>query len=173
MRIIAGLFKGRILAGPKSEARPSSEMLRGALFNICQDVKGQSFLDLFAGSGAIGFEALSRGASHVTFVDKDKNSLAAIRKNGALLNVQDKITIISLEADKALKTLGLFDIIFLDPPYNLPVHPYIVKVESHLKTNGHLFVEDRHGSPTEETPLTLQSTRRFGDSRLRHYMNVS
>lgn len=169
MRIIAGLFKGRTLYGPKSEARPSSEILRGAIFNICQNIEGLSLLDAFAGSGAVGFEALSRGASHVTFIDKDRQSLNAIHKNAAYLNVEDKVTILSGDTTKVLPRLGLFDIIFLDPPYALPVHPFIALAKEHLVPGGALFVEDRQGSQTEEEPLILLSTRRFGDSRLRHY----
>ncbi len=169
MRIIAGTLKGRLLKGPKSEARPSSEMLRGALFNICQDIEGLTFLDLFAGSGAVGFEALSRGASHVTFVDNDKGSLAAIRANNTALAMTGQVTILPYDAERALKTVGLFDIIFLDPPYALPAHNFIARCATHLKPGGSLFVEDRHGSPTLEEPLTLITTRRFGDSRLRHF----
>lgn len=169
MRIIAGIFKGRPLCGPKSAARPSSERLRGALFNICQDVTGLTLLDLFAGSGAVGFEALSRGARHVTFVDNDKDSLAAIRKNAATLHLEDQITILPYSAERALKRGGQFDLIFIDPPYDLPADPYITAAIPLLNAGGSLFVEDRKGSSTNAYPLPLQSSRLLGDSRLRHY----
>lgn len=169
MRIIAGRFKGRTLLGPKSDARPSSERLRGALFNICQDVEGLSFLDLFAGSGAMGFEALSRGARHVTFVDNHKESLAAIRKNCTALGVEKEVTIVPLAAERALKSLGSFDLIFVDPPYAVCADNYIPACIPLLNPGGSLFVEDRSSSLTPVHPLVLESCRRFGDSRLRHY----
>ncbi len=170
MRIIAGLLKGRLLKGPKSAARPSSEKLRGSVFNICQDIQGLLVLDLFAGSGAMGFEALSRGARHVTFVDNDKGSLSAIYANSTALGVNNQVTILPYKAERALKTVGLFDIIFLDPPYSLSAHPFIAGCKEHLKPLGNLFVEDRHGCEVFQEPLELITTRRFGDSRLRHFI---
>lgn len=169
MRIIAGLFKGRTLISPKSAARPSSELLRGALFNIIQEIEGLTLLDLFAGSGAIGFEALSRGAAQVTFVDNDPLSLKTLRQNAALLGVESKIAIIKGEAAKVLPRLPSFDLIFLDPPYALDTKEFIEASIPHIKPGGALFVENAFRVPLKENSLLLVSTRRFGDSRLSHY----
>lgn len=172
MRIIAGQFKGRTLKAPSSDkTRPSSELLRGALFNICQqEIENSVFLDLFAGSGAIAFEALSRGASSVVLVEKDKEALKAIRANQESLKVS--ITLLGLDASVALEKLQgrLFDIIFMDPPYKTSVEPFIAKCSTLLKPNGHLFVEDKETKEVPEGPLQLKSCRRFGSSRLRHYI---
>src|SRR5262249_40855980 len=90
MRIISGIYKNRILASPKGlTTRPTSEKLRGALFNICQSyVEGAVFLDLFAGSGAMGIEALSRGAASSTFIDDDRESIRCIKANLESFHIQ-------------------------------------------------------------------------------------
>ena len=90
LRIIGGKFKGRLIKTPKGEkTRPTSAILRKAVFDICQNqITDARFLDLFAGSGAMGLEALSRGASHATFVERDKHSVSCLKENLALLNLR-------------------------------------------------------------------------------------
>jgi 16S rRNA (guanine966-N2)-methyltransferase len=99
MRIVAGSLGGRVLKAPPGAAtRPTSEKVREAMFAILPEVAGARVLDLFAGSGALGLEALSRGAAHVTFVDSGKAAIAALRSNIAALGVADRATVVAGDA---------------------------------------------------------------------------
>lgn len=129
MRIIAGEFRSRVLSAPAGmETRPTSDRLRETLFNVLQarfseGMQGLRFLDLFAGSGANGLEALSRGAREAVLVEKAAPALAAIRKNATVLGVVARLKIdgmaVSRWLDAAARTGrdGEFSVIFLDPPY--------------------------------------------------------
>ncbi len=121
IRIIAGEFKGRRIKTPASDkVRPTGDRVREAWFNILQgSIEGARVLDLFAGSGALGFEALSRGAVSVDFVEKHTASLTAIHDNAATLNVADRVTIHRMDAIRFAERLqpGAYDVAFADPPY--------------------------------------------------------
>src|SRR5438105_808362 len=125
MRVIAGKYRGRKLKSPPSiQTRPTSDRLRETLFNILAPrIEGARFLDLCAGSGAVGIEALSRGAAHVTFVDQSKKMCALIEANLDMLNVdENQVAVVQIEASeflrkRAQRTADWFDIIFFDPPY--------------------------------------------------------
>lgn len=124
MRIIAGTARGRVLVAPAGEkTRPSSDKLRGALFNILASrVVGARVLDLFAGTGAFGLEAMSRGASSAVLVDSDRRAIEAIRKNASVVFgdfEQAPVEIIKADYRRAIETLSdaPFDIAFFDPPY--------------------------------------------------------
>ncbi len=121
VRIIAGEFKGRRIKTPASDkVRPTGDRVREAWFNILQGlIEGARVLDLFAGSGALGFEALSRGAVSVDFVEKHTASLATIHDNAASLNVADQVTIHRTDAMRFAERLkaGAYDVAFADPPY--------------------------------------------------------
>jgi 16S rRNA (guanine(966)-N(2))-methyltransferase RsmD len=125
MRIIAGKFRGRTLKSPPSLAtRPTSDRLRETLFNILAPrIAGARFLDLCAGTGAVGIEALSRDAAHVTFVDQSRKMCALIEENVQTLKIDDKeAEVVTSEAGKFLmwhakKGRQAFDIVFFDPPY--------------------------------------------------------
>lgn len=125
MQIIAGKFKGHKINAPKgSETRPTSGRLRETVFNILQnEIEGTHFLDLFAGSGAMGLEALSREAAKATFVDQNRTSIRTIEKNIERLALKDQANLICDEVLKTLaffhKTRQQFDLIFVDPPYAL------------------------------------------------------
>ena len=126
MRIIAGAARGRVLVAPAGErTRPTSDKLRGSLFNILASrVEGARVLDLFAGTGALALEAMSRGASAAVLVDSDRRAIEAIRKNASAVLGDDAGTrtrIIQSEYRKAISGLSgaPFDIVFLDPPYAL------------------------------------------------------
>ncbi|MFH1398204.1 MAG: 16S rRNA (guanine(966)-N(2))-methyltransferase RsmD [Candidatus Omnitrophota bacterium] len=125
MRITSGKYKGRIIESPKG-IRPTEDRVRKALFDILGDIEGLSFLEIFAGSGAVGFEALSRGAKKLTLVEYNRNCLRAINKNIESLKERG-CELYEQEADDAVRTLGKenrkFDIIFLDPPYHRPKVP--------------------------------------------------
>ena len=119
MRIIAGTFRSRRLESiPGDSTRPTPDRVREALFNILQTrIGGASFVDAYAGTGAVGIEALSRGAAHAWFLERDRRALDAIRKNLASLGVERQATIL---AGKVLVTLERCPggIVFLDPPYD-------------------------------------------------------
>jgi 16S rRNA (guanine966-N2)-methyltransferase len=128
MRITSGIYKNRILKMPKG-IRPTQEKVRKAVFDISGDIEGLSFLELFAGSGAVGFEALSRGAKEIVFVENDRLCVKAIKENILLLGYPEA-SVIAQEAGKAIEHLHRnrkkFDIIFLDPPYyqNFVLRPH-------------------------------------------------
>ncbi|MCM8789517.1 MAG: RsmD family RNA methyltransferase [Candidatus Omnitrophica bacterium] len=119
MRIMTGKYKGRLIRMPKG-IRPTQDKVRKAIFDILGDVTGLSFLELFAGSGAVGLEALSRGAGEVTFVEKEKICIETIRYNLDFIS-SSAHQLISSDVSEAVKRLNdegkKFDIIFLDPPY--------------------------------------------------------
>ncbi len=123
MRITAGECRGRVLYFPsRSSQRPTTDFLRSALFNLLGLPAPGDILDLFAGSGAVGLEALSRGAQSATFVEKNRALAAAIRKNVGICGYQDRCLIIEADVRVALGDLHgrdrKFDLVFADPPYN-------------------------------------------------------
>lgn len=119
MRVIAGRFKGRRLASPKHErTRPTPDRVREALFSILGDVTGDAVLDAFAGSGALGLEALSRGAGRAVFIDRDRAALAALTENIDALDLGAQAQVLRGDTLKQLQHLnGPFDLVFIDPPY--------------------------------------------------------
>lgn len=122
MRIIAGKFKGKNLTSFNlNTTRPTSDMVREALFNILYSVSNKTFLDLFGGTGAVGLEALSRGAKEVVIVDKNKEAINIINKNVKACG-ENNIKVLNLDYLDALKKLNnlnsKFDVVFIDPPYS-------------------------------------------------------
>lgn len=123
MRVISGIYGGRVLKSPPdAKTRPTSDRLRETLFNILAPrIEGSRFLDLCAGTGAIGMEALSRGAEHVTFVDRSRKACALIEENLDLLKIPEESTDIqalSAENFAGRKHENGWDIVFYDPPYD-------------------------------------------------------
>ena len=121
MRVVAGSARGRRLAVPAGTAtRPTADRVREATFNALGSlgvVEGAAVLDLFAGSGAMGIEALSRGAASATFVDRDPKALAAVRANLDATGLSDRATVVRADASRWLDGAGRFDLAVLDPPY--------------------------------------------------------
>jgi 16S rRNA (guanine(966)-N(2))-methyltransferase RsmD len=174
-RIFAGKFKGRHLSAPKTDTtRPTQGMLREAVFNICQnEIEGARFLDLFAGSGSMGFEAISRGALQATFVELNKKAVECIKENMTTLDVAGQSVILPYPAQRALQTLlkweKQFDLIYIDPPYDLKLGDYGDELSKLLAPNGTLFLETLHSAkakPPELAPLLLKDQRRFGIASL-------
>ena len=197
MQIISGIFRSRKILAPKGqETRPTSSRLRAALFNICQgQIEGVDFLDLFAGSGAMGFEALSRGARSALFVDVSRESIRCIQSNARMLDVEGQVRVVYSDVYDALKKLSKegvkFDIIYADPPYSTYVKgveeevPHSVKVLSVvdelissgcsiLKPGGSFFIEEAVKTASkQERPykhLRLQSARTMGKATLYHWV---
>jgi len=183
LRIIAGRYRGRKLKSPPSlETRPTSDRLRETLFNvIAPRIKGARFLDLCAGSGAVGIEALSRGAEHATFVDRSRQMDGLIEANLDLCRTADgEVTVLTSDALEFLrKTVKrrpeTWDIVFFDPPYSenyLPVLEAFGGFASELLgPEGLLVVEHHHKTelPDEIGTLTRQRVLKQGDSALSFY----
>ena len=155
LRIISGKFKGRRIEAPKTKlTRPTQEALRETVFNMCQNlIEGSAVLDLYAGSGAIGLEALSRGARLVTFVEKNRVAISTIHKNISLLELKEQTTVLSLDVLSSLKKLqGSFDFIYIDPPYDLPTDEvmHLIIQKDFLSQGGRLFLEERLSYPKKE-----------------------
>ena len=173
MRIIAGAYKGRNLKSPPSmQVRPTSDRLRETLFNIIAPrIEGVRFLDLCAGSGAVGIEALSRGAEHVTFVDRSRRSCQLIESNVALCRIpEEQYEIYQTTAEDFLRQEKAFawDIVFFDPPYK---EDYLRTLDLLGNFGGLLIVEHHHKNSLPDTMGTLVRTRvlKQGDSSLSFY----
>jgi 16S rRNA (guanine(966)-N(2))-methyltransferase RsmD len=184
MRIIAGTYKGRNLKSPPSmDVRPTSDRLRETLFNvIAPRIQESRFLDLCAGSGAVGIEALSRGASHATFVDRSRRSCTLIESNLELCRVpEDQQVIYCSEAYEFLRQTSspAWDIIFFDPPYQqdyLKTLKFVGTNSSKLLTDeGILIVEHHHKTTLPEIAGNLHRTRvlKQGDSSLSFYQKTT
>jgi 16S rRNA (guanine966-N2)-methyltransferase len=188
MKITGGKHKYRNLTVPKGlELRPTQSKLKESFFNICQGyIEGALFLDLFAGIGSMGCEALSRGAKQVVFVEKERRAVLAIKENIALLKEERNAVILSQDAFIALENLKKrgqsFDIIFADPPYGTLEHSLSNQVlkfiddSELLKRGGSLFLEDAEMASKTDFPLKtlrLKSERRMGSAFLREYETIS
>src|SRR5882672_6842559 len=153
MRVIAGRFKGRRLKTPAWEGlRPTSDKLRESLFNILAPrIAGARVLDGFAGTGALGIEALSRGAAHVTFIEADRRAAALIEANVAQCGVRDGYTIQRGDVTRVLTSLSAdhsFDVILLDPPYgDAAVGGAIEAAAGHLAPGGVVVLERATRTP--------------------------
>ena len=179
MRVISGIAKGRILRVPKGKIRPLSDQAKEALFNILAPrVEGCDFLDLFAGSGSVGIEALSRGARLSIFVEMDRRSVDVIRKNLSDLGLDDRAEVFALEVRRGLKILGKkqakFDIIFLGAPYGSPVTSQTLKLLGKLdllKPEGVVIAEHRFKQIVDEKFEALIRFRqeRYGDTMFSFY----
>lgn len=168
MRIISGRFKRRqIKAPPGHLTRPTTDRTRESAFNLIESrihLSGVQVLDLFAGSGAMGLEALSRGAAHVDFVESDGRVLAAARANAEALGVEDECSFIRMDALVFLKrNEGIsFDVVFADPPYNLPSIALLPDlVLPHLSDDG-LFVLEHDARISLMHHPALVTSRAYG-----------
>jgi len=186
VRIVAGEFRGRRLKSPTWEGlRPTSDKLRETLFNVLAPrVAGARVLDGYAGTGALGLEALSRGASHVTFVERDRRAQQLIAGNLSRCGITDGYAIIRstvLQAIEALRGEPSFDIVMLDPPYTNPrvpsneisddIHDVLQAVGAIVKADGVVVLEHARKHPPPAAAGTLVRSRELmsGDSALTFY----
>ena len=181
MRVIAGTLKGRRLKPPTwGGLRPTSDKLRETLFNILAPrIVGACFLDGYAGTGAIGIEAVSRGAKSVTFVESDRRAGALIAENLAHCGVENGYTIIRATVARAIDQLDaaalgpyeLFDIVWLDPPYDEQPDAVLEAAGVLIAAGGLLVLEHAHRRPAPENAGRLVRVRQVtsGDSTLSFY----
>lgn len=173
MRVIAGTAKGLKLEAPKGDrVRPALDKVKGAIFNILFDVTGLSVLDLFAGTGAVGIEALSRGASVAVFVEAWKPAALTIRKNLEHCKLNDKARIIEDRVSSAIRRLNknakCFDLVFVDPPYlkNF-VNSTLTQLSKSriLGENSQIIVEHHPKEPIKDIEgLVLTDSRKYGQT---------
>ena len=170
MRIVAGSRKGaRIFAPRGMDTRPTGDRVREAVFNLVGPVDGASVLDLFAGSGAMGLEALSRGAASVVFVESDRDACRTIQRNldkldldGAEIACRDTLRFLAAERRR-------FDLILVDPPYDV-VESVAVRLALYLPAvladNGLVVLESSARDEPELPPLAVRTSRRYGSARV-------
>ena len=166
MRIVGGTFKSRVLLEFKgNDVRPTADKVRESLFNILQSrIYGSEFLDLFAGTGAMGIEALSRGAKRVFFNDKSRDSVNLVKKNLEKLGIEDGVKVVNLDAVSLLKTTTeKFDIIYIDPPYQSEFGEQALSVVSSvLKDDGVVIYENEKPFSKEISGLIKTDERKYG-----------
>jgi len=174
MRIIAGLAKGRRLRSPEGGGtRPMMDRVREALFSSLGPlVDGADVLDLFAGSGSIGLEALSRGADRLVLVERGRRALAVLRGNVAAVGLGGEI--VPGDVLRYLVDAGAcFDLVFVDPPYDLPlasVDEVLGMVRARLRAGGVVVVHRRAETGTPEAPgLEMIDRRRYGDTEITRF----
>ena len=182
-RILSGRGRGRVLKAPRgSTTRPTSARVRQTLFDIlAPEIPGCRFLDAFAGGGAVGFEALSRGAQSVALVEQDAAAVAAIRENARALSNLGQVEVVRQDVLTALRAFAQagrgFDIVYLDPPYESAVYEKVLAQlgsTSLLEEGGLLAVEHFHKRELPGTIGHLGRTRsvKVGDHRLSFYRRM-
>ena len=177
MRIVAGTFRGRHLLSPNTDAiRPTSDRVRGAIFNILAhadaggSIEGARVLDLFAGTGALGLEALSRGADFCLFVEKASDARTLLTRNVALLGVTDQAEVKVADATRlGVAPRDKFTLVFLDPPYGQGLAEKGLSAAATggwLAKNALIVVEERAGTTLDWPPgFEVVDTRRWGDTQ--------
>lgn len=176
IKIVGGTLRGRMLKTTSGDkTRPSSSKVREAIFNIIQDkMQATIWLDLFAGTGAVGIEAISRGADKVTFVEKDYNAFKNIKENLNALNISEKASLSKNEAVKFLSECkDSFDFIFIDPPYLSDLYEKVFKVlnskPSLLKDEGFIIVEHASKITLSELNFEFLKLYKYGDTNVSIY----
>jgi len=180
LRVISGDKKGqRLVSLKRGKLRPTSDKVKGAIFNVIQSVEGKKVLDLFAGSGALGIEALSRGAEKVVFVENSYASINLVRKNLERFGFKNKTVVIKKEVLKFLKggRREHFDLILADPPYGKGICQKIIDIlayQSFLNTDGILVIEHHKKEKIEKgLNFILLKQGKYGDTRVSFFCKKS
>jgi 16S rRNA (guanine966-N2)-methyltransferase len=181
MRIVGGTFRGRVLMAPVNKVtRPTADRVREALFDILmsralaegrEGLEGTAMLDVFAGTGALGFEALSRGADRVTFIENDPTALGVIGENVRKLGVGDRATLLRGDATQPPKAPATFDLVMLDAPYRSGLAaPALVALTKRgwIAPGATIIVEVASGEPfpSPDKTLAVADERRYGAAKL-------
>lgn len=172
MRVIAGTLGGRLFNAPRGHrTHPMSDKMRGALFNMLGDTSGERVLDAFAGSGALAFEAASRGAASVVAIERDKNAQLAIADNIAHLGITNTVKLIKANVAAWCKTTDtIFTLVLLDPPYDNLQIPVLETLASRVVVGGRLVLSwPGKQAPPDLSPLTLSVSHQYGDGSLHVY----
>ena len=174
MRIIAGEWRGRPLIAPEGRAtRPTADRAREGLFSMLQSrigsFEGLRVADLFAGTGALGLEALSRGAAHCTFIDNDRNAVESIRRNLTTFGAQQRADVRSQGIEHAGTPSAPFDILFLDPPYATGLAEMaLVRIcnSGWVAPGGLVSLETDGNRPPHPSGFAIEAERRFGKAHI-------
>lgn len=175
MRVITGTARGRKLISPEgTDVRPTSDMVKEAMFSILQnDIPGGKVLDLFAGSGQLGIEALSRGAAYSVFIDSSRTSLDIIRKNLLTTDLEQNSRVAMMDAKVfLLSNKDLFDVVFIDPPYNQGIAAELLPLlEAHMTPMGVIICEtdNKEVLPESVGEFTRKKEYRYGRIKLTTY----
>lgn len=177
MRVISGTLKGYKLFAPKSSVRPTSDRVKEALFNVIGDVEGENVLDLFCGSGALGIEALSRGAELAVFIDQSHSSIGFTNKNLSNTHLEDKAHVYKSPVKKFLKKYKKhkFGLIFLDPPYKinlLDVKEIFELIFANQLADKSSIIVYEHSAKTEAMSFegfALIKSKIYGDTAVSFY----
>ncbi len=171
MRVVAGEAKGRRIGSLRRlGARPTTERVRSSLFAILESygLEGRRVVDLYAGTGTLGIEALSRGAVSADFVEANARRCALLRRTLASLGYSDRARVHCMKVERALKSLGKsYDLLLMDPPYTIgPIHGILERVECLASEGALLAVGHSRHHPLEDTynGLTMIRERRYGDT---------
>jgi 16S rRNA (guanine966-N2)-methyltransferase len=169
LRVCGGKNRSIRLECPSSGVRPTTDRVKEAIFSVLvNNLHDVQVLDLFAGSGSLGIEAISRGASRVTFVEKSRECIDVIKRNLKTIDASEKAVVVKADAEQFIKKCTtFFDLIFMDPPYHkglateLSTHVYNL-----LKVGGILVVEH---SPRDEIPLEAWKSKQYGDTSISYF----
>ncbi len=174
MRIIAGTHRGHTIQAPRGlDTRPTSDRVRESVFNLVGPLDGAAVLDLYAGSGALGLEALSRGASRAVFVEQDAEAARTIERNLDKLRLQgtvlrrDAVTALAAEAAAGRK----YDLVLVDPPYEMytDVQSQLARYLPSVLADDGLLVVETDARVMPELPLVERTSRRYGAARITVY----
>jgi 16S rRNA (guanine966-N2)-methyltransferase len=181
MRVVGGRFSGRVLqAPPGRRTRPTTDRVREALFSILGDVSNEAVADLFAGTGALGIEALSRGARHAAFVESWRPAVAAIRANVRALALEASSSVLPVAVERARTALeqhAPFELIFCDPPWadmaGARVALERLRVAELMTPSGCLIVEHPADEPFHfngDAEISVEQSRRWGDTAISFFV---
>lgn len=174
MRIIAGSLGGRLFESPHGHrTHPMSERVRGALFNALGDIKGLSVLDAFSGTGAIAFEAISRGADQSLAIELDQGAFSTILSNIKSLDLSGRVQAVRKDAKSWSRNhkASQFDVVVCDPPYDDVKYTLLIQLAYHTKPNGVLVysLPPDHGFSLPDTDFDVISQKSYGDATLIFY----
>ncbi|HSX08433.1 MAG TPA: RsmD family RNA methyltransferase [Candidatus Saccharimonadales bacterium] len=176
MRIIAGTLGGRLFESPKGHrTHPMSDKIRGALFAMLGELDGLTALDAFAGSGALSFEAVSRGARHVTAIEQDRAAQTAIAANIKKLGLTEQVKLIKSTAQAWSRTqpAAQFDVVLCDPPFDDLQEEIVRELTNHIKTDGILVLSwPGHELPPGLDGLVQITQKLYGDAQLVFYQKI-
>jgi len=176
MRVTGGMYLGRRVSCPPGVIRPAMDRMRESVFAVLGDLSESSFLDLFSGSGIVGIEAASRGASAITFVEKDRRKIPVIKSNTAFVTAD--VHIICNSVERFLVTNGnRYDTIFVDPPFDYPRKHVLLEIidrENTLNAGGTLLIHFPAEDALPETAgeLTMYDRRKYGRSIVGFFARV-